>query len=152
MNLAQIVGWSGFRCYLLHKLLTISFCQMFLESKQNHELQLQQTVGTNTIWDLLYTFFIIHILYICEYKHSKSVWHHMLENNGLINHAVHERKIIYFMILKLITNTCLESSCCKVLWALLFLLVLYEIPTVCATKLPRPDSHYWAKGDYRHIS
>lgn len=47
-------------CYLLHKMLTIIFCQMFLESKQKDEQRLQQTAETSTVWDFFCIFYFIN--------------------------------------------------------------------------------------------
>lgn len=46
----------------------------------------------------------------------------------------------------------LWTSCYKVLWAVLFMLVLYEIPTVCTTKPPRSESSYQEKWDQSYDS
>lgn len=100
-------SFQCFWCYLLHKLLTISFCQMFLESKQKDDLRLQQTAGTNTVWDFLRVFFI---LYMWIYLFKTIVWQRVMKNNGLISQAGHERQSIYVMILKLVTNTCCEQA------------------------------------------
>lgn len=60
--LIYIILWlfPMFWCYLLHKMLTIIFCQMFLESKQKDEQRLQQTAETSTVWDFFCIFYFIN--------------------------------------------------------------------------------------------